>query len=209
MKLAPLAALLLPALLVVGCGGSESDSPSGGEPSGESETASLSGPGEQQGARAPELDPDVNTAANFNLGWRDLIDAQKEWEGMASAPEVQSGEAGLDWVRETGQKLVRVRTAFKELRSEADGLDLPSTFTTKGEFSRPTVNEYLSAYDDYLVIQEAAQAEFEVCMEQGKVLLQCSLEATAVLGDSDLASIMERLKRATMAMYGEANQPSS
>lgn len=202
-------AFLVGVLVLMGCGGSASDGPAGAEAlSQPSRGTSQELAPEDQRAEF-EADSTANPAADFNSRWVALIDAQKAWEGMAAVPEIQTGEVGPEWIFETGRKLKSVRSAYDALNAEAQALDLPATFTTKGEISRPTVDEYMSSYGAYLEIQEEAQAIFERCAEEGGSVLTCSLEGTAILGESDLPAVLERLRMATLKMYEEANQPTS
>ncbi len=149
-----------------------------------------------------------NLADDFNQAWVDLAAAQKAYDALGATENATESEITTVFVNEVGSRLEEVRAAWRAMETEADRLRLPETFTTKGEMSRATVDEYMAAYDDYLTMQEDSYARTQQCIAEGGGAYGCTLEeGIAFLSDPEYVTAWERLRDATYAIYEETEQP--
>ena len=149
-----------------------------------------------------------NLADDFNQAWVDLAAAQKAYDALGATENATESEITTVFVNEVGSRLEEVRAAWRAMETEAHRLRLPETFTTKGEMSRGTVDEYMAAYDDYLTMQEDSYARTQQCIAEGGGAYGCTLkEGIAFLSDPEYVTAWERLRDATYAIYEETEQP--
>lgn len=150
-----------------------------------------------------------NLADGFNEAWADLASAQQAYDALGATDNVNETTVTTEWINQVGERLEEVRAAWRTMKTEADQLPLPQTFTTKGEMSRGTVDEYMNAYDEYLTLQEDSYARTQQCIADGGQNFGCTFkEGIALLSEPEYVTAWERLRDATYAIFDEAEQPT-
>lgn len=150
-----------------------------------------------------------NLADGFNEAWANLAAAQQAYDALGATDNVNASIVTTEWINQVGTQLQEVRAAWQAMKGEADQLPLPQTFKTKGEMSRGTVDEYVSAYDEYLTLQEDSYARTQQCIADGGENFGCAFkEGVALLSEPEYVTAWERLRGATYAIFEEANQPT-
>ena len=148
-----------------------------------------------------------NLADGFNQAWVALVAAQQAYDALGATDNVNEAAVTTEWINQVGTRLKEVRAAWQKMKTEADQLPLPQTFTTKGEMSRGTVDEYMGAYDDYITLQEDSYARTQQCIANGGENFGCTFkEGIALVSEPEYVAAWERLREATYAVFDEAEQ---
>lgn len=184
---------------------------------GTADTATETTIATSSGAEQSESTPDPaaatieepNLADGFNQAWVALVAAQQAYDALGATDNVDEATVTTEWINQVGTRLREVRAAWQKMKTEADQLPLPQTFTTKGEMSRGTVDEYMEAYDDYIALQEDSFARTQQCIADGGDSFGCTFkQGIALLSAPEYVAAWERLRDATYAIFDEAEQPA-
>ena len=179
--------------------------------SGSTDTATSGESRHQQSDVKPDsaIIEETNLADNFNQAWADLAAAQQAYDALGATENVTESTVTTEWINQVGDRLQELRAAWQTMKTEADQLPLPESFSVEGEMSRGTVDEYMIAYDAYITLQEGSYARTQQCIRDGGENFGCTFqEGIALLADPEYVTAWERLREATYAMFVEAGQPS-
>jgi len=199
--------------LLTACSTSESNSDTSTQATTEEQSQITSE--ESTADEEPEAEPveEPNLGGAFNQAWIRLADAQKAYDGLSNSDTSSEVQSIDEWVGEADERLQLVRSAWREMKDEADALPLPDEFTTKGIASRGTTDQYINAYDQYLTMQEEFISSVSACVESGsddslEEFLCVTKAETDLTMDEENLEVYDRLQEATVAIFEEANQPT-
>jgi hypothetical protein len=144
-----------------------------------------------------------NSAAGINTALRDYIEAQSTFNSFGG--QVSESSIDREWVRKNGENITQMRSKFEVLRSEASQVDFPSSAGVRGEPSRATITEYLSAVDNYIAFNEQMQLETETCISNGETAFDCVMLTGVMNMSGAYPEVVQRAQSATLQLREESS----
>lgn len=144
-----------------------------------------------------------NSAAGVNTALASYVEAQAAFN--APVGDTSPSNVTEAWVSTNGGRLVQMRQAFESLRSEAEKVDFPATFSQKGEPAQSTITEYLGATDAYIAFNEQFQSETEGCIAAGGTPYDCVMQVGTMAMTGAYPDVVKRAQNAALQLRNETS----
>jgi hypothetical protein len=144
-----------------------------------------------------------NSAEGINTALANYLNAQNAFNTPVG--DTSPNTVNQAWVDTNGDNLAQMRQTFEVLRTEVEKVDFPATFEQRGEPSQSTIDEYLTATDTYIALNEQMQAETEGCIASGGTPYDCVLRIGVSAMTGAYSDVVKRSQTAAIQLRDETS----
>jgi hypothetical protein len=121
---------------------------------------------------------------------------------LATPPDASSGQ---DFMETNRVKLQRLRDSFNQVVAEASGVEFPSVAGEKGQPAQSTIDEFLSATDAYVTLEEELLRQIDFCISGGSTTVDCVTQVGTSAMVGIYPEVMKRAQSAALQLRQEAS----